>query len=226
MSDELASVEPDGPLFRLGRQPDPWAWPNWADAGPDGTFGNRYDDPEASYRVLYASSQRIGAFLETLARFRPDLEVLAELEQIDGDDEPPAGLPRAWLNGRMIGEVTLHGRFVDVGDARSLATLRTALAASAIHYGLVEIDAATIRLRAPRSFTQRVSRFVYEQREDQGSFAGIRYRSRLGDEIVNWAVFEPAPDATSPFLATTSSTLDADDADLLEALDLLGLTFV
>jgi len=226
MSEELASVEPDGPLYRLGRQPDPWAWPNWADAGPDGTFGNRYDDPEASYRVLYASSQPIGAFLETLARFRPDLEVLAELEQIDGDDESPAGLPRAWLNGRMVGEATLQGRFVDVGDARSLATLRTALATSAIHYGLDEVDAATIRLRAPRPFTQRVSRFVYEQREDQGSFSGIRYRSRLGDEIVNWAVFEPAPDATSPFLATTSSTIDADDADLLEALDLLGLTFV
>ena len=69
MSDGLASVEPDGPLHRLGRMPDPWAWPDWSYAGPDGTFGNRYDDPEASYRVLYASSQRIGAFLETLARF-------------------------------------------------------------------------------------------------------------------------------------------------------------
>src|SRR5213080_3454499 len=95
MSDGLASVEPDGPLYRLGRQPDPWAWLDWSYAGPDGTFGNRYDDPEASYRVLYASSQRIGTFLETLARFRPDLEVLAELEQIDGDDEQPPGVPRA-----------------------------------------------------------------------------------------------------------------------------------
>ncbi len=91
MSDGLASVEPDGPLYRLGRQPDPWAWPDWSYAGPDGTFGNRYDDPGTSYRVLYASSQRIGAFLETLARFRPDLEVLAELERIDGDDESPPG---------------------------------------------------------------------------------------------------------------------------------------
>ncbi len=45
----------------------PWSYA----AAIDGTFGNRYDDPDASYRVLYASSQRIGAFLETLARFRP-----------------------------------------------------------------------------------------------------------------------------------------------------------
>jgi hypothetical protein len=223
MSRDLASVEPDGPLYRLGRQPDPWAWPDWAYAGPDGTFGNRYDDPEASYRVLYASSQRTGTFVETLVRFRPDLEVLAELEQIDGDDEPPPSVPRAWLDTRMVGEATLQGRFVDVGDARSLATLRTALAASAIRYGLDEIDAATIRLRAPRAFTQQVSRFIYERRENRGAFVGIRYRSRLGDEIVNWAVFEPAPDAPSPFLRATFSTIEADDADLLKALDLLGL---
>lgn len=223
MSNEPVSVQPDGLLYRLGRQPDPWAWPDWAYAGPDGTFGNRYDDPEASYRVLYASSQRMGAFLETLARFRPDLAVLAELEQIDGDDEPPAGVPRTWLDGRRIGEAALQGRFVDVGDARALATLRAALAASAIHYGLDEIDAGTIRLSAPRAFTQSVSRFVYDQRDDRGSFAGIRYRSRLGDELVNWAVFEPAPDAPSPFLTTASAMIQADDADLVAALNLLGL---
>jgi hypothetical protein len=55
-------------------------------------------------------------------------------------------------------------------------------------------------------------------------FAGIRYRSRLGDEVMNWAVFEPAPDATSPFLATRSAAIEADDADLLAALDVLALT--
>jgi RES domain-containing protein len=220
MSNGLASVEPDGPLYRLGRDPDPWVWPDWSYAAPDGTFGNRYDDPHGSYRVLYASSQRLGAFLETLARFRPDLEVLAELERIEGDDEPLAGVPRTWLEGRLIGEATVEGRFVDVGDSASLATLRAALAASAIHHGLDEIDAATIRLRAPRAFTQQVSRFVYEQ----GSFAGILYRSRLGDDVLNWAVFESAPDGHVPLVATTSAAIAADDADLRAALELLGLT--
>jgi hypothetical protein len=176
MSNGLASVEPDGPLYRLGRHPDPWAWPPWSAALRDGTFGNRYDDPDGSYRVLYASSRRVGAFLETLARFRPDLEVLAELDRIEGEDEPPPAAPRGWLDGRLIGEATVEGRFVDVGHATSLATLRAALAAHAIHHGLDEIDAATIRLRAPRAFTQQVSRYAYEE----GSFAGIRYRSRLG----------------------------------------------
>ncbi|MGC2371774.1 MAG: hypothetical protein WA474_22080 [Candidatus Sulfotelmatobacter sp.] len=41
-----------GVIYRLGRKPDPWAPPDWAFAGPDGTFGNRFDDPDATYRVL------------------------------------------------------------------------------------------------------------------------------------------------------------------------------
>jgi RES domain-containing protein len=221
MSDGLASVEPEGPLYRLGRHPDPWAWPPWSAAAPDGTFGNRYDDPDASYRVLYASSQRVGSFLETLARFRPDIEVLAELDRIEGDDEPPPAVPRTWLEGRLIGEATVNGSFVDIGDTTSLATLRTALAAHAIHHGLDEIDAATIRLRTPRGFTQQVSRYVYEE----GSFAGIRYRSRLGDDVVNWAIFEPAPGGASPLVETTSAAIAADDPDLRAAVELLGLTF-
>jgi hypothetical protein len=207
MSRDLASVEPDGPLYRLGRQPDPLAWPDWAYAGPDGTFGNRYDDPEASYRVLYASSQRIGTSLETLARFRPDLEVLAELEQIDGDDEPPPGVPRAWLETRMVGKAT-------PGTIRRRR--RRTLARHAPNSARRERDSLRARrdrrgdhrLRAPRAFTQQVSRFIYEQRENRGAFVGIRYRSRLGDEIVNWAVFEPAPDAPSPFFRATFSTIE------------------
>jgi hypothetical protein len=61
MTARLAVVEPDGALHRIGRRPDPWELPPWAYAGDDGTFGNRYDDPRGEYRVLYASSERVGA---------------------------------------------------------------------------------------------------------------------------------------------------------------------
>jgi hypothetical protein len=129
-------------------------------------------------------------------------------------------VPRTWLDGRLIGEATVEGLFVDVGDTASLATLRAALAAHAIHHGLDEIDAATIRLRAPRGFTQQVSRYVYEQ----GSFAGLRYGSRLGDDVVNWAIFEPAAVGVSPLVAPTSTAIRVDDPGLRAALELLGLT--
>jgi hypothetical protein len=31
---------------------------------------------------------------------------LADLEQIEGEGESPAGVPRAWLDNRRIGEAT------------------------------------------------------------------------------------------------------------------------
>ena len=57
-------VSPEGPLYRIARVPDPWAWPDWAHVGIDGTFGNRWDDPHSLYRVVYASSSRLGAFVD------------------------------------------------------------------------------------------------------------------------------------------------------------------
>jgi len=75
MTPPLAIARPQWSIYRVARRPDAWAWPEWASAHEDGTFGSRYDDPRGEYRVLYASSQREGAFAETLARFRVDLEV-------------------------------------------------------------------------------------------------------------------------------------------------------
>ena len=48
-----------GVIYELGRKPDPWAPPDWASAGPDGTFGNRFDDPDTvfSTRLVNAPFQ-------------------------------------------------------------------------------------------------------------------------------------------------------------------------
>ena len=35
--------------------------PDWASAGPDGTFGNRFDDPDATYRVPTRRRRDLGA---------------------------------------------------------------------------------------------------------------------------------------------------------------------
>ena len=227
MSCDLEPATP-GRVFRLGRRPDPWAYPDWASAGEDGTFGNRFDDPKSSYRVLYASSQRLGAFVEVLARFRPDPAVVAGLAEVQGEEDPheglpPGSLPRSWLDDRLLGEGILEGACADIGHSRSLAYLRGRLAARVVHYGLEDLDAAAIRLRAPRRFTQEVSRFVYECSGEAGmrQFDGIRYGSRLGDEFENWAIFEPARPT-----ASSGAPLDPDDPDLLTALVKLGLQLV
>jgi hypothetical protein len=211
-------------VFRLGRRPDPWAWPDWAHAHADGTFGNRFDDPRGLYRVLYATSQRVGTFVECLASFRPDLQVVAELAAIAGeagDDEPiaPGVVPREWVDQRCLGSAALVGDYVDVGHHATLAELRGTLAARVLHHGLLELDAATIRLSAPRAFTQEISRVVFAQSvTGKRRWNGIAYRSKHGDDFENWAVFEPA----NPVVLEIAN-LRVDDGDLGVALELHGL---
>jgi hypothetical protein len=161
---------------------------DWALAGPDGTFGNRFDDAQATYRVLYASSQRLGCFLETLARFRPDLSLLVELEAIEGENDfaPSGEVPLEWAPARLIGAAKTQGAFADVYGAEWIARLRRELAGDALQLDVSDVDAAALQQTAPRRLTQRVSRIAYD-----GGFQGIRYRSKYGHDIENWALFEP-----------------------------------
>ncbi len=225
-------ITPEGPLYRIARHSDPWAFPDWADVGSDGTFGNRWDDPDAVFRVLYASSSRLGAFVEVLARFRPDPQILPVMKEIEDDEggvaQAPGELDVGWLRSRCLGVGQVEGEFVDVGHSTSLVRLRDALAPRILHYSLPDLDAATIRLSAPRRFTQELSRYVYDLSTPHGErrFTGIAYRSRLGDEFRNWAIFEP-PRGALPWVGEPeTSVLEADDSDLRRALELLGVRLV
>jgi len=60
---EAATFE-DQAVWRIGHAPTPWTFTDWAHADQHGRFDGRWDDPEASYRVLYASTSRFGAFVE------------------------------------------------------------------------------------------------------------------------------------------------------------------
>ena len=209
----ITGAVPPSTLYRLGREPDPWAPSDWAYAGGDGTFGNRFDDPHGTYRVLYASSSRFGCFLETLARFRVDIVLAVALAEISGvDDHVPLGVvPREWRHGRTMGAADASGVFAAIGSSESLAALRTAMARAIVELGLDDLDAATIRSAVPRAFTRAVSRYVY----DTSRFCGISYLSRFGDEVVNWAVFEPF---TVIRPQTTPRSVDFLDVDFIAAL--------
>jgi RES domain len=220
----LHAISPPGRLHRIGRAPDPWSWPDWAHATADGTFGNRWDDPNGSYRVLYAASDRLGAFIEVLARFRPDPQVEQGIADVAGEDDgalPPGRLPASWLKDRRHGEATVGGSFVEIGHSESLAVLRSDLAARVIHYSLKDLDAAAIRLSAPRRFTQEISRYVQEQTGSSGpKFAGISYLSRLGDELRLWAIFEPTVAVTDLLGAPRIKSISHDDPDFRRALEI------
>jgi RES domain len=215
-SASLESRTSGRPLHRIGRWPDPWQPPDWAHAHLDGTFGNRFDDPQAYYRVIYTSSQRLGCFLETLARFRPDLTLLAEFAEIEGDDDftPLATIPASWLIARLIGTAQADGQYADIYAPEWIALLRRELASTVISLGLSELDASTLQAGRPRQLTQEASLVVFRHGLD-----GIFYRSRYGHSIENWAIFEPFP------LSNMSATaIVAEDPDLQTALRLHGLT--
>jgi len=224
MSD-LQGIRPPGRVTRIGRRPNPWAWPPWEAQHSDATFGNRWDDPEGIYRVLYAATQLEGAYVEVLSRFRPDPVVVAELAKIDGSsEEHQFGIvPSEWLETRAIGQATLTDVYADVGHARSLTYLRAAMAARLAHHTLTDLDAAAIRLSAPRRFTQEISNHVYRLTLPSGlpRFAGIEYESRLGDNYQNWAIFErPRQKAiANPRIRP----IRRDDESLHAALGSLGL---
>ncbi|MFL6428662.1 MAG: RES domain-containing protein [Acidobacteriaceae bacterium] len=212
----LESRVAEQPVHRIARWPDPWLPPDWAHAHSDGTFGNRFDDPQAYYRVIYSSSQRLGCFLETLARFRPDLTLLAEFAEIEGEDDftPLATVPASWLAGRLIGTAQIQGEYADIYAAGWISLLRRELASTAVALGLPEIDASTLQAGRPRQLTQEASLIVFRHGLD-----GICYRSRYGHSIENWAIFEPFP-----LRNTSSAAITAGDPDLQSALHLHGLT--
>jgi len=222
---DLEGTNPAGPVRRIGRLPDPWAWPPWEAQHSDNTFGNRWDDPEGVYRVVYACSQLEGAYVEVLSRFRPDPAVLAELAEIDGpkDNYQVGIIPATWLETRAIGEATLTGIYADVGHARSLTYLRTAMAGRLIHYSIPDLDAAAIRVSAPRRFTQEVSNRIYKLSAPDGTprFAGIEYQSRFGDNYQNWAIFERP--GQQPIIDPIVRPVRRDDPSLRAALTALAL---
>jgi hypothetical protein len=182
------SVESQGTIFRVGRRPNPWQPPDWSLAGSDGTFGNRFDDPDGTYRVLYASSQRLGCYLETLARFRVDLTLYAELSEIEGEDDftPLGQVPLAWAKPRMLGLAGHDGKFADLYGSDWIGLLRRDLAADCLEFGITELDASVLQGSTARALTQRASRLVF-----RNAFDGIYYRSKYGHDIRNWALFEP-----------------------------------
>jgi len=91
-----------------------------------------------------ASSQRVGCFLETLARFRVDLKLRAELAEIEGEDDycPLGEVPLEWIEKRMMGVATASGEDADICSSEWISRLRTVLADHLERFGLDDLDAS------------------------------------------------------------------------------------
>jgi hypothetical protein len=145
--------------------PDPWDPPDCSRAHTDGTFGNRFDDPTGYDGDLYASSQRLSCFIETLARFRPDLSLLSELEGAGADDNVPFGhVPAEWSEARRLGTCTAQGSDADIYSAYWVNRLRQTMASECLKLGLEGLDVAPLQQGKPRRLTQLSLLAAYKAR--------------------------------------------------------------
>lgn len=220
----------------MARGLDVFAPPDWAYALPDGTFGNRFDDPSADrgvpeekrYRAIYCATGRAGAFGETIARFRPSVKLLAELEAIE-DEEPldpeleGGVVPEEWRLSRRLGSTRLAPGllFADLTAPQTMRVLREDLAAVAEDLGLKDLDLSAVT-GPHRRLNQEAARYVYDLEDSSGSpaFVGIRYLSRLNPSWELWAVFH---DRMRHEPGEVAELIRADDPGLVKAATLLGL---
>ncbi|MDQ2653231.1 MAG: RES domain-containing protein [Chloroflexota bacterium] len=200
---------PAAGAIRVGWHSDPLGPPPWSNALPDGTFGNRFDDPSAAdgippedrFQCVYAGTTAEAAFGETLDQFRVSIDQLnliasmvedvESVEALFGDvfdledpSVPARGIVWArWREERRL--VTAHLdpslRFADLASPASLQHLQYHLPAAAARAGLRSADFPAVMDRTNRAFTQACSRYVYDLRDaaEATLFHGIRYLSRL-----------------------------------------------
>jgi RES domain len=199
-------------LYRIGRQPDPLAWPPWEYVG-----SGRFDDPAGEFRVLYATVQRRTAFFETLARFRPSLDVLGALQGVENTNEPipTPRVPVEWYHTRAVGRLRLatRQRWLDLRSFETREVLRHELAQTLLDLGFEDLDLSGV-VGPKRQLTQTLARWGYEQ-----GYAGLVYSSRFDAALTCWAIFEGA--AFEP--VGMSEPILPDDPDLVSVARSFGL---
>jgi hypothetical protein len=187
----LETDPPREPLFHIGRNPDPFAWTEWAFVG-----AGRFDDPRPvrTFRVLYAAEQRLAAFVETLQKWRPSLEALAAFNAVipaprdDAPEDPFDRIPPDWHLKRSIGTLLLppDQRWLDLREHETRETLRAELAPSLWSLGVDDFDLSDA-LSRNRRLTQPIALLAL-----RNGFQGIAYKSRFDANFDCWAIFEGA----------------------------------
>lgn len=226
-------VEP-GPgtrVWRVGYRPEPWAWTGyeWSD---NNKFSGRWDDPHGSYfRTMYAGSTLQACLLEVLAAFRSDANVVSGMGDIKEDEEDaaayptaPAGeVPRTWLEPRIVTSAELTGKYYAITESQSLSALYPHFIGRALSLGLQDFDAAALKDLRARDLTQAVAFWLYKRAD----LDGIRYKSRHGDDLDLWAIFEQKwdPQVSLRLQNIRSEELHHDAIALRDAFRMLHLAW-
>jgi len=228
-----------GRVWRIGFELDMWAWTPWRYATDDGLFNGRWDDQLGQFRTLYTSDNLRGCFLELCAKLQPSKPLQTVLDEIEDDDGSIALHPEgasgevgySWLNGRVYGDAEQSGRYWFITHSDSLAALKAEYPFGRHGIALVDVDSALLKNADDRNLTRSIANWVYDRRnEDRDELVdGIEFRSRHGDEIRMWAVFERSDDEQGSSHITPLSEpqrVTPETDELLEAFERLGLHWV
>ncbi len=179
---ELAEDPPF--LIRIGRLPDPLAWPPIAYTGH-----GRYDDLTQSVSTLYAASERRAAFLETLDTFRPNPALLAQLfdrsRAITDENYPGPIAPDFFRKVISRFAVTSGHRWLDVRSPATQEHLRRSLAPEIDKLGFGDRFVLGDLLARNHVLTRVVAQWAIQQ-----GMNGIAYSSCHDPSLTCWALFE------------------------------------
>lgn len=212
-------------IWRIGRRPDPLeirpSLPA-SDLTRSGV-GNRFDSPVAEYGVLYFGSDLETCYAETLARFRPDLELIAYVR----DEWKKRGfveagcVPADWRHRRVAVRVNLLGSlpFLDLESPDTLEFLRIELADRLLAFGYTDFDMGVV-CGSDRRVSRIISQWTYDEidEDENPRYGGIRYMSRIAPEYECWACFE---DCSIEILEQRA--ISEDDPHLLKIAKRYGL---
>ncbi|MFF2772843.1 RES domain-containing protein [Streptomyces bacillaris] len=236
MSPAALQVSGDpGDVWRVGFAPDPWQWTPWEYAKDEGRFNGRWDDQLAQFRTLYTSDTLLGCFLELLAQERPNDTAFAELAEIEDDDNAATRFPDPergavgldWLGDRRYGHGAQDGTYAEVTHTETIAYLVAAGVFDRLGVPPRQVDASLLKDARKRDITRSVARFLYDQHDQNRRpvVDGIAFRSRIGDDIRLWAVFDREDGVVSEHVHPDEEIhqVTEDSPDLLRAFELLGL---
>lgn len=188
-----------------------------------GDGGNRFDVPGGG--VLYACTEPLGCFYETLSRFRTHIagktNNAAAAAAMDTDLMAPGNVPKEWRDARRKFEVEVldAAPFVDVEAEETRAFLCENIPDTLATFDAVELDISDIRGKN-RRLTRAIAKWVYlcVDEDENPLYSGIRYISRHNGREC-WAIF----DGTETLIKGMSS-IERHDDDLELVRNLWGLT--
>ncbi|RFA17725.1 RES domain-containing protein [Subtercola boreus] len=219
-------------VWHVGFRPDVWAWSDWRYATDNGRFDGRWDDQDGNFRTIYTADSLYACLLEVLAKYRPARSVEDQVMAVDDRDghgalfpDYPAGeLDHSWLNDRLAGHATQDGVYCYITHSTSVAALRRRFNPADYGMPVADFDAALLKDSAPRALTRSIASWLYEL-SGTSAVDGVEFRSRHGDDLRMWAIFERPndPDISPRLTNKTQGALTPDTPELRDAMTLHGL---